>query len=74
MPVNSLESRGFLSLFKAYHPIVRVPEDNDDSRSSHFLQQVTSSAGTGRSIAVGNKKPPACAEGSVHIARVQLTG
>ncbi len=29
-PVNSLESLGFLSVFKAYHQIVSVPEDNDD--------------------------------------------
>ena len=28
--VNSLESLGFLSVFKAYHQIVSVPEDNDD--------------------------------------------
>jgi hypothetical protein len=28
--VNSLESRGFLSVFKACHRIVGVPEDNDD--------------------------------------------
>ena len=30
MLVNSLESLGFLSVFKAYHKIVSVPEDNDD--------------------------------------------
>jgi hypothetical protein len=30
MLVNSLESLGFLSVFKAYHQIVSVPEDNDD--------------------------------------------
>jgi len=28
--VNSLESLGFLSVFKAYGQIVSVPEDNDD--------------------------------------------
>jgi hypothetical protein len=28
--VNSLESLGFLSVFKAYHQIVSVPEDHDD--------------------------------------------
>jgi hypothetical protein len=27
--VNSWESLGFLSVFKAYHQIVSVPEDND---------------------------------------------
>jgi hypothetical protein len=28
--VNSLESLGFLSVFKACHRIVSVPEDDDD--------------------------------------------
>ena len=28
--VNSLESLGFLSVFKAYHQIVSVPKDNND--------------------------------------------
>jgi len=28
--VNSLESLGFLSVFKACHQIVSVPEDNND--------------------------------------------
>ena len=28
--VNSLEALGFLSVFKAYHQIGSVPEDNDD--------------------------------------------
>ena len=29
--VNSLESLGFLPVFKACHRIVSVPEDNDES-------------------------------------------
>ena len=47
MLVNSLESLGFLSVFKAYHQIVSVPEDIDDREVRISFQQVTSSAGTG---------------------------
>ena len=42
MPVNSLESPGFLSVFKACHQIVSVPEGKDDREV-----RVTSSAGKG---------------------------
>ena len=84
MLVNSLESLGFLSVFKAYHQIVSVPEDNDDREvriSFSKWRPVQGQATVGsfnahcsgnrlRSIAVRNKKPPACAGGSCSCSRV----
>jgi hypothetical protein len=86
--VNSWESLGFLSVFKAYHQIVSVPGDNDDrevrisfghsdvrSRDRRWLDGSFPAHCSGnrlRSIAVRNKKPPACAGGSCSCSRVAV--
>ena len=88
MLVNSLESLGFLSVFKAYHQIVSVPEDNDDREvriSFSKWRPVQGEATVGsfnahcsgnrlRSIAVRKQKAPGLRQGLLSRSRVQLTG
>jgi hypothetical protein len=57
--VKSLESLGFLSVLKAYHQIVSVPEDNDDREVRISLRIVpgTDCAALRYEICIGRRSP-----------------
>jgi hypothetical protein len=59
------DTLGYRWAFKAYHQIVSVAEDNDESRSSHFLEPISPHCGT-------KQKPPARAGGFVQFANKVL--
>jgi hypothetical protein len=71
--INSLESLGFLSVFKAYHQIVSVPEDNDDRDRRRLDPSMRIVPGTDCAALRYETKSPRPAPGAfAHIAGFSL--